>query len=275
MSQNNELIQQTNLGQPINRDDLLFHLMSGKGKFIVLTLVLLETNESIKIALRKYIKKKSKIYPNVLFLYYAVRNDDFGKIWDMLPNDPDTYPRVYHLYDVDKWLGEVWNLHDKNTIENELEYSFQKLHKHYINFVPPVNDPTNKKTQQTQQTNQTGQQLHQQQNQQTNQQTSQQTSQQQHISEVSDEVCGNISGNEVRSFNQQPLQSQQFQKTSQVMDDKPQLDLATEKKKLIEKIMFIQKSGEEYKEAFAKDIQKRKRKEEKRREKEKEKERQK
>ena len=107
-------IELQNLWHIANRDHLLSYLMNSEKKFVVLALVLIDEIESIKVMIRKHIKEKSKIYKNIMFLYYPLKKEDFGKIWELLPNDVDSYPRIYHLYDVDKMLGEVWNLKDKS-----------------------------------------------------------------------------------------------------------------------------------------------------------------
>ena len=69
-----------NLLEIIKFDDLLKKLREGENKFIVLAVTLDETQESIKIMLRKFIKEKSKIYPKVTFLYYKLQKNDLGKL---------------------------------------------------------------------------------------------------------------------------------------------------------------------------------------------------
>lgn len=227
---------QQNLWHIANRDHLLSCLMDSKKKFVVLTLVLMNEDDSVKVMLRKHIKEKSKIYKNIIFLYYPLKKDDFGKIWELLPNDEASYPRIYHLYDVDKMLGEVWNLKDKSKLV-ESEFLFKKFHKYYIDFDPhSVKEEEQKSSSQSNQNNK--------------------DVVDENIEEHYDEDICNISGNEIGG--------KQNNQTEEVY--KP--DIATERKKLIEKIKFIQQSGEEFKTLFIKDIQKRKQKEKKRKEKE-------
>ena len=47
-------------------------LKNSKGKFIIVTLVVEQNDDNIKAILKKYIKTKAKIYPNVIFLYYLL-----------------------------------------------------------------------------------------------------------------------------------------------------------------------------------------------------------
>lgn len=207
-----------NLWHVANRDHLLSCLMDSSKRFVVLTLVLMNEDENVKVMLRKHIKEKSKIYKNIIFLYYPLKKEDFGKIWDLLPNDETSYPRIYHLYDVDEMMGEVWNLKDKSKLV-ESDYLFEQFHKYYINF-----DPNFKK---------------------------EEVKEQIQTKEKDDEQFYEISGNDIQ--------------TNAQTNTQPYVpDMATERKKLIEKIEFIQQCGDDFKTAFIKDIQKRKEKEKKR-----------
>lgn len=216
-----------NLWHIANRDHLLSCLIESKKKFVVLTLVLIDQEDSIKVMLRKYIKEKSKIYKNIIFLYYPLKKDDFGKIWELLPNDIDSYPRIYHLYDVDKMLGEVWNLKDKSKLADS-DYLFKKFHNYYINFDPTQNNNQN------------------------NQESSNEK-----INEETNETEKNNYENQQNQPNQQ-IQPNQYTEPKQ-----NKLDIVTERKKLIDKIQLIQQCAEEFKTSFIKDIQKRKEKEKK------------
>ena len=50
-------------------DDIEILLKSSEGKFVVLSFTLKDTPIEEKIHIRKWLKLKSNIYPNVMFLY--------------------------------------------------------------------------------------------------------------------------------------------------------------------------------------------------------------
>jgi hypothetical protein len=124
-----------NLWQVVNMDDLLYFLRSGKNKIIVLSLVLLNTDEIIKRNIRKFIKRKSEIYTNITFLYYAIRDTDFKRI-SIISGNKDEYPKMCHIYNVTELLVEVTSIDNIDILES----SFKKLHNYYINFIENEND---------------------------------------------------------------------------------------------------------------------------------------
>lgn len=118
-----------NLWQVVNMDDLLYFLRNGKNKIIVLSLVLLNTDELIKRNIRKFIKRKSEIYTNITFLYYAIRDTDFGRI-SIISGNKDEYPKMCHIYNVTELLVEVTGIDNMDILES----SFKKLDNYYMNF---------------------------------------------------------------------------------------------------------------------------------------------
>lgn len=125
-----------NLWQILNRDDLLFHLRNGKNKIIVLSLVLLNTDQNIKTMIRKYIKRKAEEFSNIIFLYYVVRNEDIGRVGTLIPKDLEKYPTLYHIYNVTELLGEVTGIDDTKLIDQ----SFKRMNEYYKNFDPNKNN---------------------------------------------------------------------------------------------------------------------------------------
>jgi hypothetical protein len=125
-----------NIWQPGNFDDLIYFLRNGANKFIVLTEVLVNDNDNIKHMLRKFIKQKSLLYPNVMFLYYAVRNEDLKKKLNIIEKDVSKYPKMFHIYngkevfmeisciDSEDILHKLWGdaekqfLYESNNIKN-------------------------------------------------------------------------------------------------------------------------------------------------------------
>lgn len=110
-------------------DDLLYFLRNGKNKIIVLTMVLLNTEEDLKKDIRRFIKRKSEKYPNIIFLYYAVRDDDFGRI-SIISKNKKEYPKMCHIYNVTDLLVEVSGIDNVEILKS----SFKKLNNYYKNF---------------------------------------------------------------------------------------------------------------------------------------------
>lgn len=117
-----------NLWQVANFDDLLYFLRNGTKKFIVLSLVLVMTEDKYKHMIKKAIKQKSTQYPNVTFLYYAVRESDIGRI-SILDKDKSRYPKMCHIYDIKELLLEIASIDNPEIIED----SFKKLDGYYKN----------------------------------------------------------------------------------------------------------------------------------------------
>jgi hypothetical protein len=94
-----------------------------------LSLVLPNSDETIKRKIKKFIKKKSEIYNNVLFLYYVVRNENFGEISFLTKNKAE-YPKMCHIFNKTKLLVEVSSIDNIEILES----SFQKVDNYYRNF---------------------------------------------------------------------------------------------------------------------------------------------
>ncbi len=122
-------MSQNNLLQVITMDDLLYLLGNGKNKIIVLSLVLPKSDETIKKKIKKFIKKKSELYNNVLFLYYIVKNEDFEKI-SLITKNKLEYPKMCHIYNKTELLLEVASIDNMEILES----SFQKVDSHYKKF---------------------------------------------------------------------------------------------------------------------------------------------
>lgn len=122
-------MSQNNLLQVVTMDDLLYLLGNGKNKIIVLSLVLTKSDEIMKRKIKKFIKKKSELYTNVLFLYYIVRNEDFGRI-SFLTKNKTEYPKMCHIFDKTELLLEVASIDNIDILEE----SFHKVDGYYKKF---------------------------------------------------------------------------------------------------------------------------------------------
>jgi hypothetical protein len=227
---------ENNLWQIENRDKLLSFLMDSKKKITVLTVVMSNSSENNKIMLRKYIKSKSKIYKNVNFVYYVVKKNDFDTIifkneknknLNLLPND-NGYPRIWHLFDCDKCLGEIFNICDESELKQS-DFVFNKLGEYYLNYKQPTNVRLNIQTNSSNSNNSNN-----------------------HIQE------------NIQKKEDVIPQVKIFEPSNQIIKEENNIDYINENKKLLEKIQIVQQQGEEFKTTFIKDIQKRKEKEKKR-----------
>lgn len=99
-------MNQGNLWEITTVTDLVRILKEKKGGFVVVALTLSTTPKDTVSMIRKFLKTKSKEYPNVVFLYYNVNKKDFGKI-GILKKNEDEYPYVYHIYDFNQILVEI------------------------------------------------------------------------------------------------------------------------------------------------------------------------
>jgi hypothetical protein len=99
-----------------------------KNKFVIIGLTLKNTPSSQKKIIKQFFKSKHTEYPNMIFIYYEVSEDDLGKKISLLKNKPEEYPYLYHIYDIEKILVTVSNV----NIET-LHASFNAVKHHYDN----------------------------------------------------------------------------------------------------------------------------------------------
>jgi len=111
----------SNLYQAINYDDLLYLMKQQEKKSVVLTMVLLNTNDKMKTMLRKYIKKKSSEYPDTLFIYYVARDNDFTKSPQSLFDDKSRFPKVLHIFNFTELLAEVAQIDNTECIDQSFD----------------------------------------------------------------------------------------------------------------------------------------------------------
>ena len=218
-----------NLWQIVNRDDLLYFLRGGKGKFIVLTMVLLSTNDNTKKLIKKFIKNKSKQYPHITFLYYVVRSEDFSKKISFLNNNVDEYPKMCHIYNIDTMLIELKAIDGFDIMEK----SFKKLDEYYS-----VN---NKQTHNQQQTEESE-----------GSESSKNDKQLPPVQQIIPQIANGIGS---------MLQAGQSQQNTQYPAQP--INPVLERKKLLEKLTLLRNKSEEYTIEFLKECQKRKKEEEK------------
>jgi hypothetical protein len=105
-----------NLWSVFNYNGLATLIKSSGGKFFILAIVLKNTNSTIKIKIRKFIKSKSLNYPNMLFIYYEISSiDEEQKITKTFSNDTFTiteknYPLMFHMCNYNNVLININNV---------------------------------------------------------------------------------------------------------------------------------------------------------------------
>jgi len=114
--------------------DLVNFLKNGSKKFIVLSLVLPNTKSDIRSCIKKFIKRKAEIFPNVTFLFYTVQPQDFNKI-SFIKNDINVYPKMCYIYNITEMEVEVESIdcydvleESFEAIENKLDYHLKKIY---------------------------------------------------------------------------------------------------------------------------------------------------
>ena len=115
--------------------DLISIMNTCKKKFAIIGLTLNNTSPDQKKIIKNFFKVKHIEYPNIIFIYYEVDDNELGKNINLLKNSKDEYPYIYHIYDIDKILVNVSNVNNETINE-----SFNKIKQYYdedkINNIP-------------------------------------------------------------------------------------------------------------------------------------------
>lgn len=110
--------------------DLVGFLKNGGADYIVLSLVIKNTPSDIRSTIKKFIKRKAEVFPNIMFLFYTVQAQDVGKI-NFLKGTLDSYPMMCYIktatnevmtyvegIDGIEPLDECWSMVEKAFIAN-------------------------------------------------------------------------------------------------------------------------------------------------------------
>jgi hypothetical protein len=193
--------------------------------------VLLDTDDRIKGMIKKFIKKKAEVLPNVLFLYYVVRNEDFGKN-GLLEKDKTKYPKMCHMYGMTELLIGVTSIDNVQIMEQSFKHKEKgiELEKWY-SHVPQQDNCTEEIISDD------------------DNQKDEHISEKQNTNDIQKNVCNN--SNSSNSY------IQPVQQTYQTIDP------VVEKKKFLQKLLLLKTKSDEYNVTFLKEFQKRKKEEEK------------
>ena len=106
-------------------NDIETILKSSSGKFVILSITLNNTPLNTKINIRKWLKKYSVEYKNVVFLYMSVTSEDLGKL-SIFKEDVSKYPLLYYIYNINNICISVDNVDTEGINE-----AYNKM-KHYL-----------------------------------------------------------------------------------------------------------------------------------------------
>jgi hypothetical protein len=103
-------------------------LQNNPSRFAILAITFESTPDNMKIYMRRWLKQKSKEFPNIMFAYFcADKNDVKTSNLDLISKDIGGYPYVYHIVDTKKILVKVENV-DVESINS----SFDTVKHYYI-----------------------------------------------------------------------------------------------------------------------------------------------
>jgi hypothetical protein len=105
-----------NIWEIVNLNDLVKILKDSPKKFVIVGITLNSTPEPIAKMIKKFLKVKSKIYPNITFLYYRASDSDLGRI-SLLVKAKEDYPYIYHIYDTSNIFVSVNAANEQTTYE--------------------------------------------------------------------------------------------------------------------------------------------------------------
>ena len=219
-----------NLWQVSKFDDLLYWIKQSKDKCIFLSVVL----DNSKI-IKKFMKDLALIYKNSLFLYWVANEKELSRM-SVLPTDTSKYPYVVCIHNINDLLCEVNNVESIET----LNLCFNEVKKFFILDEKKIQNNSSSSSSKS--------------------------------PSIKTELSQVQVGNEIRNGQgnaqtqvlapvQTPNSTPNPTKTNPVV--KTPADIINEKKRHLDKLIYLKDKFDEYQIDFFKDIQKRKKDEEK------------
>ena len=126
-----------NIWEVVTVTDLIKIIKENSKKFVILSLVLESTPKTLQSFIKKFIKEKSKKFPNMTFLFYKVNKKDMGK-FSLLESDNDIYPLIYHIYDVNNIFIKV-----TSAVKDSIIEAFDKGTEFYLKDLEKYNNKSN------------------------------------------------------------------------------------------------------------------------------------
>jgi hypothetical protein len=132
----------TNIWEVTTVSDIVKILKSNPKKFVILGFSLVSAPKTEHKLIKKFLKDKAKLYPNMTFLFFKVEKNDLGKI-SLLDSNVDSYPWIYHVYDYNNIFIKVNNANEE-TIYKSFEAGEQYYKKDLEEYLD--NNTVNNKT---------------------------------------------------------------------------------------------------------------------------------
>jgi hypothetical protein len=133
-----------NIWEVVCVSDLIKILKESMLQFVIVGIVLESTPKSIQTEIKRFLKEKAKIFPNMKFLFFRANTKDLGKI-SLLDKDESQYPYVYHVFDMSNIFIKVNNA-NKQTIYEAFkvgeQYYIDNLKKYITEKEQENNDDT-------------------------------------------------------------------------------------------------------------------------------------
>ena len=105
-----------NIWEIISLNDMVRILKESPKKFVIIGITLQSTPDSTSKMIKKFLKQKSKLYPNITFLYFKAKDSDLGRI-SLLDKNKEQYPYVYHVYDTSQIFVSVNIANEETTYQ--------------------------------------------------------------------------------------------------------------------------------------------------------------
>lgn len=213
-----------NIWELVSIDDLSRLIKNNPKRFIIVGLVIASTEERMKRQMKKLMKIKHKEFPNILFLYYCVKNGEFGRI-SLTDRPISEYPLMYGIYDIDQLLFIVKAANENTIYEVFEDEGIQKIFLHNRQqFMEGLKQKNNV--------------------------------QKDEINNDDDNIDEPINDNSDSNHDEN-------KESIDMPQNKPNpKNMLMEQKKLLDKILLIKKHADKFNLEFIKDIQERKREEE-------------
>jgi hypothetical protein len=141
-----------NIWQVVCVNDLIKILKESPSTFIIIGIVLETTPKQAQIEIKKFLKEKARLFPNMKFLFFKANLNDLGKI-SLLENDETQYPFIYHIYDTTNIFIKV-NSANYQTINESFKAGEQYYKKDLEKYLSSENPQTQQNNSQNQPPNQ-------------------------------------------------------------------------------------------------------------------------
>lgn len=90
--------------------------------YVVIAITLETTSQPYKVFIRKWLKKKNKLFPNVLFAYYCAKENDLESDRNnLVVSNPDHYPLLYYMVDITVIGAQAVNITEQ-TMHDSFKY---------------------------------------------------------------------------------------------------------------------------------------------------------